>query len=223
MSRHLKAYAAPKSWTLLRKITKWVARPQQGVHPFERSLPVSLLLKQIGAAKTTKEAKKIVNSKAVKIDGKTIKNYHHSTGFMDSIQIQETALRGSIDNKGRLKFLEITADETGKKICKIIGKTTVKKGKTQLNLSDGRNILADKAYATGDSILIEVPSQKILEHYPLAKGSTVFLTAGRHIGVTGTVDNIEGRRIWCKTGKEKIETLVDFAYVIGKDKPALKI
>ena len=63
MSRHLKSYAAPKSWTLLRKITKWILRPQPGKHPLERSLPVGILLKQLGIAQTTREAKKIVNNK----------------------------------------------------------------------------------------------------------------------------------------------------------------
>ncbi len=225
MSRHLKAYAAPKSWTLLRKITKWILRPQPGKHPLLQSLPVGLLLKQLGAAQTTREAKKIVNNKAVLVDGKIIKDIHQGVGFMDTIQVKPNiTLRCTLDEKGKLKFTTITAGELNKKICRITGKHTVPGGKTQLNLSDGRNILSDKKeYAVGDSLLIETPEQKIAGHFTLANGSTAFLTGGKHTGVIGTIDDIQGERIWCTAGKEKIETLKRFAYVIGTDKPAVKL
>ena len=225
MSRHLKAYAAPKSWTLLRKVTKWILRPQPGKHPLLQSLPVGLLLKQLGAAQTTREAKKIVNNKAVLVDGKIIKDIHQGVGFMDTIQVKPNiTLRCTLDEKGKLQFTTITAGELTKKVCSITGKQTVPGGKTQLNLSDGRNILSDKKeYNVGDSLLIEVPEQKIAGHFTLANGSTAFLTGGKHTGVIGTIDDIQGDRIWCTAGKEKIETLKRFAYVIGTDKPAVKL
>lgn len=224
MKNHLKAYAAPKSWTFLRKVTKWVIRPRPGAHELERAMPIALLLKQTGNANTTKEAKYIINQKAVTIDGRLIKDIHASTGFLDSIQIKpDTTLRGTLDTKGRLQFIQISASEASKKLCKITGKTTVPGGKTQLNLSNGRNIITTEKYNTGDSLLLEVPKQKIVEHFPLQKGSTVFLTGGRHIGTTGTIENIDGNRVWCKTNKETIETLKKFALVIGKDKPAIKL
>ena len=222
---HLKAYAAPKSWTLLRKVRKWVSKPQPGAHPLERSIPVGFLLKQLGYAQTAKEARKIINMRAVQVDGKEIKDVHFCVGFMDSILIKpDIPLRCGMDEKGKLRFVNITQSEIGKKICQITGKRTLRGGKIQLNLSDGRNILAEKnKHAVGDSLLIEVTSQKITEHFPLEKGSTAFLTGGRHIGMIGKIDEIKGERIWCTKGKEKIETLKKFAFVMGKDKPALKI
>ena len=225
MSRHLKSYAAPKSWTLLRKITKWILRPQPGKHPLEQSLPVGLLLKQVGVAQTTREAKKIVNNKSVIVDGKAVTDVHQGVGFMDVIQIKPNiSLRCTLDEKGRLKFDKVPEAEVNKKICRIANKTSTKGGKTQLNLSDGRNILSDKTeYKSGDSILLELPEQKITAHFPLEKGNTAFLTSGKHTGIIVTIDDIQGNRIWCTTGKEKIETLKQFAFVIGKDKPALKL
>ncbi len=225
MSRHLKAYAAPKSWTILRKITKWILRPQPGKHPLVRSLPIGLLLKQLGVAQTTREAKKIVNIKAVLVDCKTIKDIHQGVGFMDTIQVKPNiTLRCTLDEKGRLKFTTITAGELSKKICRITGKQTVPGGKTQLTLSDGRNILSDKKeYNVGDSLLIETPEQKIAGHFALANGCTAFLTGGKHTGLTGTIEDIQGDRLWCTVDKKKIETLKRFAFVIGKDKPAVKL
>ena len=225
MSNHLKAYAAPKSWTIPRKITKWIIRPRAGAHPFERSLPIALLLKQLGCGKTTRETKKILNEKAVMIDQKAVKDTHTSTGFMDSIHIKPNInLRCTLDEKGRLKFIDIPEAELAKKVCRITGKQSVRGNKLQLTLSDGRNILAEKnEHAVGDSLLIELPSQKIIGHFPLAKGHTAFLTSGKHTGQLGIIENIEGEKIWLIKDKKKIETLKECAFVVGKDKPAVKI
>lgn len=225
MSRHLKALAAPKSWTLLRKVTKWLIRPLPGAHPFQRAMPIGLLLKQLGCAQNSNETKKIINQKSVLIDQKLVKDRHYSTGFMDTIQIKpDIKVRCTLDEKGRMKFIEIPESELNKKICRIIGKQTVKGGKIQLTLSDGRNLILDKKeYAVGDSLEIEVPSQKVITHFKLEKGNTAFLTAGKHTAKIGKIEEIKGNRIWCIHGKEKIETLKQFAFVVGKDKPAVKI
>ncbi len=221
---HLKSYAAPKSWTLLRKENKFVTCPKPGAHPLVYSIPIALLLKQTGDAKTTKEVKYIINEKAVIVDGKEIKDHRFPTGFMDSIHIKpKTFLRCTLDEKGRLKFITVPETELKKKLSKITGKTTVRKGKTQYNLSDGRNIISDKKYAVGDSLLIETPSQKVIDHYPLTEGNLAFMLSGRHTATTGTIDKIEGDRIWFTSGKEKFETLKKFAFIIGKDKPAVKL
>jgi small subunit ribosomal protein S4e len=225
MSNHLKAYNAPKSWTIPRKTTKWVIRPDAGAHPLGRALPIALLLKQLKIAATGREAKKILNEKVVMIDGAIVTDPHSATGFMDAIQIKPGfALRCTLDEKGRLKFIDIPEAELGKKVCKIIGKRTLKGNKIQLNLSTGRNILAEKNdYAVGDSLLIDIPSQKISGHYPLAKGHTAFMTSGKHTGQMGVIDHIEGNRLWFTKGKEKFETLKQVAFVVGKDKPAVKL
>jgi small subunit ribosomal protein S4e len=225
MSNHLKAYNAPKSWTIPRKTTKWVIRPDAGAHPQERALPIALLLKQLKIAATGREVKKILNEKVVLVDGAAVTDPHSATGFMDTIQIKPGfALRCTLDEKGRLKFIDIPEAELGKKICKIIGKRTLKGNKIQLNLSTGRNILAAKNdYAVGDSLLMDVPSQKITGHYPLSKGHTAFMTSGKHTGQVGVIDHIEGDRLWFTKGKDKFETLKQVAFVVGKDKPAVKL
>jgi len=221
--RHLKSYAAPKSWTLLRKIRKWVLKPLPGAHPLDKALPIGVLLKQVGVADTTKEARKIINQRAVLVDGIPVKDVHFATGFMDGITIKpDIILRGTLDEKGRLKFVPVP--EVSKKISKIIGKTSAKGGKVQLNLSDGRNVLVDKgSHKTGDSLLFDVPSQKIVDTIPLDKGVTVFLVGGKHTGTVGIVAEIQKERIWITKDKEKLETLKKFAFVIGKDKPLLKL
>lgn len=225
MKRHLKSLAAPKSWTLLRKENKYVAKPVSS-HPQARALPISLLLKQMGFADTVREVKKILNEKDVLVDGKAVMDRHFGVGFMDVIQIKKAKknLRVSIDSKGRLTFIDIPDAETGRKVCKINGKRVVRGNKIQLNLSDGRNVLMDKGdYSVGDSVVVQVPEQKILEHFKLAKGASIYLMSGRHTAVLGVVDDIQGNRLWFKADGEKLETLKRFAFVVGKEKPVVKI
>src|SRR3989344_2162172 len=220
MSRHLKAYAIPKSWTLLKKVNKWTSRPLPGAHPFEFAMPISLLLRKLGFAKTMREVKSIVNAKAVLVDGKVVTDYHHPIGFMDIIHIKpKIHLRGSFDHKGRLVFNDISGDELKRKACKVTGKRTVPGGKVQLSFLDGRNLLVEKgSFAIGDTVVLEVPAQKMVEHLPLAKGHAVFLIGGRHKGTLMKVESVEGNQVRCSSGKNHVDTLKEFVVVVGKDK-----
>ncbi|MBI4145717.1 hypothetical protein HY489_00075 [Candidatus Woesearchaeota archaeon] len=222
MSRHLKAYAAPKSWTILRKVNKWIVKPSPGAHPLKSSLPVGLLLKQLGHAHTSREAKKILNQGVVLVDGKKVFDVHRSVGFMDVVQVGDSALRCGLDKKGRLTFTDAKAD-LGMKVCRVVGKQSVVGGKTQITLSDGRNLLSGEKVAVGDSLVIELPGQKVSQHLSLDKGVSVFLMAGRHTGVLSVVQKIDGAKITCKSGDEVFETLREFAFVVGKDKPVVKL
>ncbi len=119
---------------------------------------------------------------------------------------------------------EIKPEEAKIKPCKIIGKKIIKKQKLQLNLYDGKNILTkEKAGNVGDTIIIEIPSQKIKEVLKLEKNALVYLTGGGHTGEIGIVDEIKGRRITYKRDKDKFETLKKYAFVIGKDKPLIQL
>lgn len=222
---HLKTYRAPKSWSILRKENVFTARPNPGAHPLERAIPVSTLLKQLGIARITRETQRIINNKAITIDGKTAKDRHTGVGFMDIIHVEpDITLRCGLNKKGKLTFTNIPKDELTKKVCKIISKQTIKGGKIQLGLSSGRTILADnKDYTVGDSLLLEVPAQTIKDHFALKAGNTVFLIGGRHIGTTGTITDIKGDQVWVKTDKETLETHKDFTYVVGKNKSAITL
>lgn len=225
MSNHLKAYAAPKSWTILRKVTKWIVRPNPGAHEMRRSMPIGLLLRQLKLAKAEREVRHILGQGAVLVDGKKVFDRHFSVGFMDVIKVgAETTVRCMIDKKGRLVFLPIGKDEEHKKVSRIVRKQTVPGGKVQLTLSDGRNLLKDKASeAVGDALVMNVPDQKVLDHIALKKGVTVMLMGGRHMGVVGQLESIDGAKIVCKSGSETFETLKEFAFIVGKEKPAVTV
>jgi len=205
----LKRYAAPKIWKIARKEHVWTVRPKPGPHPANRSRPLSLILRDVlKFADTAKEAKKIIKSGKILVDKRVIKEPAFPVGLMDILEIPDAkkAFRVEISKKG-LEFVEIPIN-TSEKICRIEGKTTVKGGLMQLNLHDGRNILVKdpKAYRVFDSVLIQLPDQKILAHYRLEEGATVRIISGKNAGLKGIVEEIKRRKTMLEKSTVKLRT-----------------
>lgn len=108
---------------------------------------------------------------------------------MDVLTLGEDNFRCVLDHNGRLQYRPISKKEASWKICRIEGKTTIKGGRTQLNLHDGRNIIVDDPaeYNTGDSLKLNLPDQKVLEHIRFAEGTRCYLVGGGHVGSTADV------------------------------------
>ena len=99
------------------------------------------------------------------------------------------------------------------------------KGKVQLNLNDGKNIVTDDPkYKVGDSVVLALNGKaKIKEQISLDRGTMIYLTDGKHIGETGKVEDIIGNRILYKTNEAVVETLKEAAFPVGKDKLLIKL
>ncbi len=227
MKSHLKRLAAPKAWQIQRKGIRFITKQTPGPHKIEMSMPLSVILKEVlNYAGTSKEVKKILNSNDVKIDGKTRRDFRFPIGLFDTIEFANIneCFRIILNRQGKLDLVKINHDECKLKPCKITGKTMVN-GKLQLNLYDGKNVLVGKNdYNVGDTILFSVDDNKISKRLKLEKKSTIFLTGGKHIGEVGNVEDIAQNKIIYKDDKgDLIETLKDYAFVIGEGKPVITI
>jgi len=224
--KHLTRLAMPKSWQIKRKGIKWIARPLPGSHPMKFGLPLVVIFRDLlNYAKTTKEVKNILNNQEILIDGIRRKESRFMVGLMDVISIPKTKtfIRILLSKKGKITFIHIPKEESNIKPCKIIGKTSIK-GKIQLNLFDGKNVILDKDnYKLNDTVLVEMPSQKIKETFKFEKGSSVYLIGGKHVGEIGTIQDIKGHIIVYKRDNSTFETLKGYAFVVGKEKPVIKI
>ena len=80
-----------------------------------------------------------------------------------------------------------------------------------------------KDYKIGDSLIIKTPEQEIKEHLKLEPGVYIMITGGSSIGQSGTLTKIEGEKIKFKIDNKETETLKKYAFVLGKDKPAITI
>jgi len=98
--------------------------------------------------------KKALYAKNILLNGKIMKDEKNSALLFDvitNVPAKEN-YRIELSDKGKFKVEKVS--EAGKKIAKIMNKKTLKGKKTQLNLSDGRNVLSDVKCNVGDSVLI---------------------------------------------------------------------
>jgi small subunit ribosomal protein S4e len=128
-----------------------------------------------------------------------------------------------------LKPVKIKESEKTKKIVQVRSKTTISKGKTQIGFHDGRSTISDIKLNVGDTCLMQIPEQKILEVIKLEKGSQVLVTSGINAGQVGKIESIEDgtfilpKRAVLVLGERKIEIPTDIIMAIGKEMPIIQI
>jgi len=220
-SSHLKRLAIPRSWPLPRKTTVWVTRPSAGAHSLERCMPLNIIIRDvIGLARSTREVRTILHNSLAKVDGRVVKDARRGVGVMDVLTLGEDNYRCVLDTNGRLRYRLISADEASWKVCRIEGKTTIKGGKTQVHLHDGRNIIVDEAgeHKTGDSLKISLPEQKIIEHIKFGEGTRCMLVGGIHVGKLADVTNFIVKRSSMPNEVvfEGFGTIADNVFTVGK-------
>ena len=228
MKRHIKKLAANKSWPILRRDNIFVTRPYPGGHSFDLGTSINVILKDLlKLASTSREAKKLLLGHEVCVDGVRRKEPKFLVGLFDVLTIAKTDsyYRISLNKKGRIFAIPIKKEEAGIKPCKIIGKKVLSGGKIQINLSDGKNILAEKGvYSTGDTLMLSLPGNSIKKHLKMDKSMLIFLTGGKHTGETGTVKKIINDKItYVNENGEMIETLKKYAFVVGEEKPEVSL
>jgi small subunit ribosomal protein S4e len=236
MKKHLKRLRTPKFWQVKKKEKKWTVRPRPGPHKMFESIPLLVLVRDIlNVADKGKEARKIIKSREILVDGKARRDYKYPVGLMDVVSIPKLGKHyRAVPSKRGLGIIEIPKAEVGKKICRINDKKILRGNRTQLNCHDGRNIVSTdkgKDYKTGDSVLIELPSQKIIEYIELGKGSLVLITKGKNAGMLASVKKLskatvkEPAKAACVMEGEKEETDVDknYVFVVGQKKPLIKV
>ena len=229
MSKHLKRLAAPRRWTIPKKTHKWTVKPSPGPHSKEHGIPVMVVIRDyIKHCDTGPEARRIIGAGMIHVDGDRIRDYKRPLGFMDVLSIPETKenFRVLLDNRGKIRMIKISKSEAKWKLTRIENKVTIKGGKVQLNLHDGRNILLKKnKYKTGDVLKIELPFQKILAEYTFEKGNTAMVIDGKHAGQIAPIFDYEVTRSSQPNivHFKEFSTIKNNVFVIGHDKPEITI
>ena len=231
-SKKLKRQMAPLFWGIARKDSRFVVTVRPGSHKKSMSIPSAVFLRDMLKIVTTlREAKSAIYGGSVKIDGTVRKSLHHGIGLMDVVELQNIPdIYRLVPVKGKLlQPLKISEGEKTKKLSKVTKKVTNKGGKTQIGLHDGRTIITDTKVNVGDSCLIQVPEQKILEVIKLEKGSQALVTSGINAGKIGNIEAIEEgtfllkRKALLALEDKKIEIPTDIIMAVGKEKPVIQI
>ncbi|MBS3070243.1 30S ribosomal protein S4e [Candidatus Micrarchaeota archaeon] len=198
--RHLNRHNLPLATKLARKgKNQWVKKPIPGKHPQSDSISLVLLLRdRLSLAENARQAKKLLNNGEVLIDGVKTKFLGAPVGLMDVVSIPKLSLHYRVFvSKGAIALKEITAEQAGLKYCRIIGKTTKKKGKVQLNLHDARNFVIEKEedrFKTGDTVLTSItPKQEIKGILKMEPGAKCLVFKGKHAGTVGVLEALMER------------------------------
>lgn len=239
----LKRKPAPRFWPIHRKEFTWVVKPSPGPHPLQKALPLAVILRDIlGLAQTRKEAKTIVSQGKVYVDGKIRREDNFLVSLMDVITIPDVnkSFRILPSVKG-LILHPIDKEEASFKLCRIENKAVTEKGRVQINLNDGSNILVKVAdsknpqedvYTTLETLKISLPERQIAEHVKMNEGSFAIITGGKNIGKQGKIVEIEETKAKKRrnafvtiedTKGNRYQTILDFVFAIGEAKPLISL
>jgi small subunit ribosomal protein S4e len=182
-------------------------------------------------ATTLREAKSAIYGGKIKVDGIIRKSIHHGIGLMDVVELEglPEIYRLVPKNSMVLQPIVINSSEKTKKLVKVTSKVTIKDSKTQFGFHDGRTFISDAKINVGDTCVMQIPEQKIIDVIKLEKGSKVIVTSGINAGHIGKVDEIkEGtfvlpRRAAVNIGERQIEIPTDLIMAVGQDKPVIQI
>ncbi len=241
-SRHLKRLPAPKHLPISIKVNKWTFKPRAGPHPAASSIPLAIAIRDIfHYAKTAREAKIVISEGKITVDGVARRDVKFPLGIMDVVAIPEansTFRVLPILRKG-LRLLEVPAEERDLKMCRIENKTSVREGRIQLNTHDGKNILikvkdtrrpTEDVYHTLDTLLVKVPDNTVVKHFRFAEGAYVIVVNGGNLGREGRIRQIikgtatQPTLVAVEDPQGNLfQTQGDYVFVVGEDKPALKL
>lgn len=229
---HLKRFKAPKFWRVPVKKRTWVVKPRAGPHKKFECIPLLVLVRNIlNLADTGKDARKIIKAKEILIDGKPKRDPKYPVGLFDVVEIPKLKkCYRVVPVSDGLSLIEIPKKEAKNKIYRINNKTVIRGGLLQLNLHDGKNIIVKKdVYKTGDSVFMDLTSQKILKHIKLEKGSLGIIIGGQNKGEVAKVKEVietrsrEPNKVLCEKKGKGFEAIKDYVFVVGKKKPVIKV
>jgi len=219
----------PSFWPIAIKQKKYSISTSPGPHAKNFSFPLAIIVRDMmGYAENIREVKKILSEGHVTVDGKKRKDISFPVGLMDVISIGDKHFR-VLPSKNGLYLNSIKENESEIKLLRVRNKTIVK-GKTQLNLHDGKNIIVDKdVYKTGDVVVYDIKNNKIKDVIQIKRGALAMIIKGQNAGNIGRIEEIiivrssQPNKVVLKLDKGMLETRLDYIFLIGQEKPLISL
>ncbi len=228
----LKRVAAPRSWDIPRKGRRFVYKPIPGTHPIGSSYPLGIVIRDLASlAETGKEIKFVVKTGKVLVDGKPRHSPSFPVGLFNVVSVpSEGSWFRLVPSPKGLMLAKLAESEADKKLCSVNSKTRVRGGHMQYGLHDGRSIVDDAlALSPGDSVLLEVPSQKVLGKVKLEKDSVGLVLTGDRAGELGKILDVKKGtisrermvKISLPSGEAEIPSRLVFP--VGQEQPMITV
>jgi small subunit ribosomal protein S4e len=195
-------------------------------------MPLLLVLRDVRhIVASAREARILLRSGAVRVDGSVAKDLDRGLGLMDTLSFAsplDAHFRMVKNRRGKLTLVPIPSTEASVKLGRVRFKHAAKGGRLQVTLHDGRNLLlpATTPYRVGDSVKIALPGQKVVEHLPLAPGALAYVSGGTHVGELARVDRVEVRNSSQPNlvhFKEGFSTIKEYVFVVGQNAPEVTL
>ncbi len=229
----IKKLAAPKTWPIQRKVSKWIAKPMPGAHKLEYSLALSVIIRDLlKIAKTSREVKKLLQRGEVIVNDKIVKEIKYNVGLYDIISVPtiKKYYRMLLSKNEKLVLHPVSESEANILPLQVIGKNTLRDNKQQINFNNGWNLLDPGKYSIGDTVLFDLKAGKLTKHIQLKPGCSVIAIKGKHVGQVGTLKHIklEGelkkqRVVTVKSEKEEWSTSINGLFVVGDKSPEFTV
>mmetsp|Transcript_123949 Transcript_123949/g.347064 ORF Transcript_123949/g.347064 Transcript_123949/m.347064 type:complete len:260 (-) Transcript_123949:82-861(-) len=189
--KHLKRMFAPSHWMLDKLKGRWAPKPSAGPHKMRECLPLIVMLRErLKYALTYREVKMIVMQRLIQVDGKVRTDMFYPAGFMDVVQIEKTKenFRLLYDTKARFSLHKISNEEASYKLCRVRKVFRGLRGTPYCTTHDGRTLrYPDPEVKANDTVRVEIPSGKMLDHVKFEAGNTAMIRGGNNMGRVGTI------------------------------------
>jgi len=227
MTRHQKRLSVPDSWPVERKTETFTVKAGAGPHG-EAGVPLLILLRDVlGYVDSKKEARYALDQDEILVNGTAISDEQRPIGMFDILAFteREEFYRVFPDEGGRLALTPIEEADAESKLGKIVEKSQVRGGETQLTLHDGQTLLVGDAtsYSTKDSIVVSNDDDTIVAHFPYEEGALVTAIRGSHAGEVGRLEAIEvtagssSNTVTVGQDDDAFETVEEYVVVIDEN------
>jgi small subunit ribosomal protein S4e len=157
-------------------------------------VPLVVVMRDVlGLVKSKKELRKAINEKQITLNGKEVRETNYPVSLFDVIGVvsMKKSFKAVLNVSKKLVFEEVSGKDAESKVFKVIGKKVLDKGKVQVNLLHGNNVLVkDKEKVkVGDSLVVGFDG-KVVKVIAMEKGHVGYVTHGKHTGHRGKIEEI---------------------------------
>ncbi|MFW5929707.1 MAG: 30S ribosomal protein S4e [Halobacteriota archaeon] len=227
---HQKRISAPESWPLERKNTVYTMGPRAGPHGGD-AVPLVVFVRDVlGYVDSAKELRYAVENDGVEVNGRVV-DPRSPVGTFDIVGFpaRDEYYRVFPGDRGRLALVPVDADAAGDKLARVEDKTVLPGGDVQLNLHNGDNVVVEEdVYSTLDSVVVDLGSKEVVDHFEFTEGCAVTSIDGRHSGEVGELvgrtvnEGSSPNTVEVETADGTFETVEDYVFVIGDDVTSLE-
>lgn len=136
-ARHLNRLASSTYARVSRKTAKYLAKPAAGRHRLGKSVALVVLLRdKLGIVANAGEARKVIKTGSVEVNGRRVSDDRYPVGFGDVLELVQTKETYAV-GVGKGGDIKLEKTKMHDRTLKVVGKYLVRGKKVMLRLYDG--------------------------------------------------------------------------------------